>query len=426
MTEALGSLVGATNVVPDPPVILDGVRPRWLVAPASVEELAAVVALAADASLVVCPLGSGSALELGFPLHELDVAVDLRRLDTVLEYNPDDLTVSVQAGVTLSGLNALLLARRQFLPVDPPAGATRTLGGIAATHAHGPLRLKYRSIRDLLLGVRFVQADGVVTWGGARVVKSVTGYDIPKLMVGALGTLGILAELTLRLQPMPDAEATWIAGFSTVEAAAEFVSRVLDSPLQPSRLEFLDAATQQASGLESGRAAVAVSIGSVEDAVRSQGATLSDLARSSGGGATKTTPTFWDDYERATAPAARSLWLKVATLPSGLASVARVVATVASVAGMAVAVSGSAALGLLRVGTAHSDPEAGVRLVEELRAGVAGHGGSVVIEGGPRAVRARVDPWGPVEPGALGVMRGLKDRFDPSGTLNPGRFVGTI
>src|SRR5262249_59614818 len=120
MPEALGSLVGAINVVPDPPVILDGVRPRWLVAPASVEELAAVVALAADASLVVCPLGSGSALELGFPLHELDVAVDLRRLDTVLEYNPDDLTVSVHAGVELNGLDRLLLARRAVLPLRPP------------------------------------------------------------------------------------------------------------------------------------------------------------------------------------------------------------------------------------------------------------------------------------------------------------------
>ncbi|MEK7386901.1 MAG: FAD-binding protein, partial [candidate division NC10 bacterium] len=93
--------------------------------------------------------------------------------------------------------------------LDPPAAAARTLGGITATNASGPLRTRYGAMRDFLLGVRFVQADGVATWGGAKVVKSVSGYDVPKLMVGALGTLGVLGELTLRLHPAPEFEAGW-------------------------------------------------------------------------------------------------------------------------------------------------------------------------------------------------------------------------
>src|SRR6266540_3133332 len=110
-------------------------------------------------------------------------------------------------------------SRRQLLPVDPPGVGSRTLGGLVATAASGPLRARYGTLRDLLLGVRFVQADGVVTWGGARVVKSVTGYDVPKLMVGALGSLGVLGELTLRLHPMPEFEATWLASFNGPAAA---------------------------------------------------------------------------------------------------------------------------------------------------------------------------------------------------------------
>src|SRR5262249_56071589 len=117
---------------------------------------------------------------------------DLRGLDRVIEYNPADLTVTVQAGVSASALTARLAPHRQWLALDPPGGATRTLGGIVATNASGPLRVRYGTSRDLLLGVRFVQADGVVTWGGSKVVKSVSGYDVPKLMVGALGTLGVL------------------------------------------------------------------------------------------------------------------------------------------------------------------------------------------------------------------------------------------
>src|SRR5688572_13090725 len=181
---------------------IDGASPRWVVTPLSLDEIGSVLALAHDERLAVAVRGAGTALELGRPPSRLDVVVDLQRLDQVLEYEPDDLTVTVQAGVSAGALAHRLAAHRQLLPVDPPGWATRTIGGLVATHMSGPLRARYGTMRDLLLGVRFVQSDGVVTWGGAKVVKSVTGYDIPKLMTGALGTLGVLGELTLRLHPL--------------------------------------------------------------------------------------------------------------------------------------------------------------------------------------------------------------------------------
>ena len=209
IAEALGKIVGRDRVVDDPARLagaaVDGVIPRWVVHATATEQVSAVLALASEESLAVVPRGSGSALDLGNPPARVDIVLDLTDMDRVIEDNPDDLTVSVEAGLTAGALAARLAPRRQWLPVDPPGGSSRTLGGLVATAAHGPLRARYGTLRDLLLGVRFVQADGVVTWGGARVVKSVTGYDVPKLMVGSLGTLGVLCELTLRLHPQPDA-----------------------------------------------------------------------------------------------------------------------------------------------------------------------------------------------------------------------------
>lgn len=179
LSGALAAVVGADRIHEDEAGLataaIDGVTPRWLAAPATPEQVAQLLALAHEERLAVVPRGSGTALEQGGPPRRLDLVLDLRRLQAVVEHNPDDLTISVQAGMTAGTLAARLAPHRQTLPLDPPGWSTRTLGGIAATQASGPLRMRYGTMRDLLLGVRFVQADGVLTWGGARVVKSVTG-----------------------------------------------------------------------------------------------------------------------------------------------------------------------------------------------------------------------------------------------------------
>ena len=173
----LRAIVGAEHVC-DGGAAVDGVVPRWSAAPATIEQVAALVALGYDEGLVVIPRGGGTALQLGHPPARVDLVVEMRRLDAVLQYEPEDLTVTVQAGCTAGALAARLAAHRQLLPLDPPGWAGRSLGGLAATQATGPLRQRYGGMRDLLLGVRFAQADGVLTWGGAKVVKSVSGYDV--------------------------------------------------------------------------------------------------------------------------------------------------------------------------------------------------------------------------------------------------------
>jgi glycolate oxidase FAD binding subunit len=397
---------------------VDGSTPRWAAAPATPEQLAQVVALAQEEKLAVVPRGSGGHLEQGAPPRRVDVVVDLRRLDAVIEHNPDDQTVSVQAGITAAALAARLAPHRQALPLDPPGWRARTLGGIAATQASGPLRARYGTMRDLLLGVRFVQADGVLTWGGARVVKSVTGYDVPKLMVGALGTLGVLVELTLRVHPVPETESTWLATFRSTEQAQDCVALLLDSSIQPSRLEMLDDRALAACGLPLAAAALMVAIATVEPAVRAQGTMLAELVARAGGGLETVNASVWQAYDRMLG-AAGGVTLRIGTIPTRLA------ATFAEArrAFARAAVAGCAGLGALRTRIEDGDVAAVVRGIERLRAVVADVDGGVMIERGPRALREAIDPWGPVPAPALAVMRAIKREFDPAGVLNPGRFV---
>jgi len=277
-------------------------------------------------------------------------------------------------------------------------------------------------MRDLLLGVRFVQADGVVTWGGAKVVKSVTGYDVPKLLVGSLGTLGVIGELTLRLHPLPETEATCLLEFREVQAALEAAARIVDSTVQPNRLELLDGAALAACGLPAAEAGLVVSVGSVEAAARAQQSMIAAEAARVRARVESMGPGFWRTYDRMLATGGPAV-LRIATLATRLGPTldeARVAL------GPHALITACAPLGVLRVAVRSEEPGPLARAIERLRAFVAADDGSVVIERGSAALRSAVDPWGPVAPGPLELMRALKHEFDPRGTLNPGRFVAGI
>jgi glycolate oxidase FAD binding subunit len=423
-TSALGdglrAIVGAARLC-DGGDALDGAAPRWTATPATLEQAAALVALAHDERLLVAPRGSGSALELGHPPARVDLVLDTRGLDAVLEYSPADLTVTVQAGCTAGALAARLAGQQQMLPLDPPGWGARTLGGIAATHASGPLRHRYGTMRDLLLGVRFVQADGVTTWGGSRVVKSVSGYDVPKLMVGALGTLGILGELTLRLHPAPAYEGTWLISFRSPGHAQECVAALLDSTLQPSRMEVLDGRALAACGLPVTALGLAVSIGTIEAAVRAQHLLLAAMVQKAHGEIQTMGASFWRTYDRALGGPG-GVGLRVATLPTRLVETLGTLQ--AALPGAALA--GAAGLGVLRASVSHADATSLGTALERLRDALADVDGGVTIERAPRALREGLDPWGPVPAPALDVMRAIKSEFDPRNILNPGRFVARL
>jgi glycolate oxidase FAD binding subunit len=427
--DAFAAIVGGEHLTTAPSQLaaaaVDGVTPRWLVRPGSLDEVSRVMALASAEGLAVAPRGSGSALDLGAPPSRLDAVLDLSRLTGILEYVPADMVAAVQAGVTLDTLGRELSKHGQMFALDPYGGAARTVGGVLATNASGQRRFRYGTGRDLLLGARFVQADGTVTWGGSKVVKSVTGYDIPKLLTGSLGTLGVIVEATLRLHPVQPAFGSWLFSFTSHEAAGAFAAAALASSLEPERLAWLDAGALERLGSAKAEAAVAVSVATVGEAVRSQGAELGSMASRLGARVSTLEEGFWARLGGALAgPTVVKLASEIRRLPFWAGEIERV----ASRHGLTVSLVGEAGNGIIRAALEGSvSPDTWAReLVSPLREALTAEGGSLVVERAPIALKRAADVWGPVPETALAVMKRLKTEFDPRGALNPGRFVGGL
>jgi len=435
-------VVGAEHVRTGPaaaPFAVDGVTPGVVASPGSEEEVSRLLAAAYELEAAVAPWGGGTKMGLGAPPLRLDLVLSLARLNRVVDHEPADLTATFQAGMSLASVQAHLGEKGQFVALDSPFGARATIGGILAANASGPRRLPYGSARDLVIAVRIVHADGTVTKGGAKVVKNATGYDMNKLYIGSLGTLGILTEATFRLYPLPAVEETHLSAFPTLEAAGAAVAEILGSPLVPHAVELLSAgaapAAARAAGISwaAGQVGLAVLMGNVPEAVRAQ---LQDVARFCRGagstadhlvtGAAHTA--CWDAIREFPGPGApRSLVLK-GSVP--LTRVPELMSRGEGLAGQrhlpcqAVAEAGS---GIVRfyVDAASAPPERAADYVETVRGVAAELGGHLVVLEAPLPVKRRVDVWGPVGK-ALRVMQGLKAQFDPKGILNPGRFVGGI
>ena len=181
-----------------------GVQPARVFRPLSLEEAADAVRQGAEEGLRLAFVGGGTELELGAPPRALDAVISTQGLGRVLEYAPLDQIVTVEAGVTVATLQALLREKGHMLALDPPWADRATLGGVVATNAFGPRRTRYGGVRDLIIGVTLIRADGTRARGGGKVVKNVAGFDLPKLMVGSLGSLGLISTVTFRLHPLPE------------------------------------------------------------------------------------------------------------------------------------------------------------------------------------------------------------------------------
>jgi FAD/FMN-containing dehydrogenase len=238
----LEALVDAGNFFTDAESLarctIDGCAPRATVHANTVEQVVEVARFAAAENLAVVPYGNFQQMGLGAPPARYDIALRIG-LHRVISYDPRDLTLSVEAGIPLNVLNRQLREQRQFLPLDSHFGGFATIGGILATNSSGPLRHAFGTARDFLLGLEFVSGEGVRTKSGGRVVKSVAGYDIHKLMIGSLGTLGIITSANFRTFPLPPVTATYLARFPTLDDALVFRRAMAASPLQPRALDIL-------------------------------------------------------------------------------------------------------------------------------------------------------------------------------------------
>ena len=377
-------------------------------APRTAQVLAALLA----AGEPVMPVGGGTKLGWGAPGQRGLIPLSTAGLDQLVEHNEGDLTAVIQAGVGLAAAQERFATAGQRLALDPPDGSGRaTLGGVVATGDSGPLRHRFGSVRDLILGVQVALPDGTVARAGSKVIKNVAGYDLAKLMCGSLGTLGVVCEVTVRLHPRPAESATAVgrgADPDTIAAAGRALARL------PLELEALDLRWEDGAGAVLARA-VGHAAGEQSDAAAAvlRGAGLEaeivkddDALWAAQRAAQRAAAAAGGEAPPAGAPEAV---VRVSALPVRLGEVLRAGSLVVARAG----------LGLAWVHVP-ADPDA----IAELRARLAP--APCVVLDAPEELRAAVDPWGVADGPELTLMRRVKERFDPAGVCNPHRYVGGI
>jgi glycolate oxidase FAD binding subunit len=396
--------------------------------PETVEALREAVARRVAEGQAIFPQGGQTSLDYGGPPRRPGVAIDLRGLDRVVDYPAADMTITVEAGLTLARLQATLAGHRQRLPLDAPRPERATLGGIFATNTSGPRRFGAGRPRDMILGVTFVTADGRAVKGGGRVVKNVAGYDLPKLLTGSLGTLGIIAELTLKARPMPEASAIVFAAFEEAKAVGSALDGLNTSGTRPIAIELLNAAGARVvcpPTVADGRPWV-LAVGFEDNAVSvawQVGRLLEEL------GKTRAEAVVVEGAEVA------PIWSALAEFqaePLGpltfVANLRRsgVVPFVAGVDPERWSIQAHAGSGIVR---AHAlDGWAIEDLAVEvgrLRAQAVDGGGNVILSRCPTEWKERLGVWGTPR-GDWALAEAIKRALDPGGVMNPGRFVGTI
>jgi glycolate oxidase FAD binding subunit len=240
----LAEAVGAKRVVSAPEELagyaIDGLTPSVIARPGSAEEAAEVVRFAITEKLAVLPMGSRSKCELGIAPQRYDIALDMTGLREIVHYDAGDLTLSVDAGMPLRELEGLLKKKGQFLPLAVPCFESTTIGGTIASGIDSTLRMQYGSARDFVIGAEFVDGTGQLCKSGGRVVKNVTGYDLHKLLIGSLGTLGVITRVNFRTFPLPVACSGYLACFEKMEGALDYRSKVEKVGLPLANLEVFD------------------------------------------------------------------------------------------------------------------------------------------------------------------------------------------
>ena len=348
--------------------------------PASAEQLARILHEAETARHTVLTVGGGRALGMGNPAESCDVEVHTTQLDRVIEHSRSDMVVSVEAGVTLEALQAHLAKAGQFLPIDPFSAPGHTIGGVLASGWTGPMRLRYGSPRDFLIGVRVALPDGRLVTAGGRVVKNVSGYDMMKLHYGALGSLGVIVAASFKVFPRPLHDVT-VSG----EGAWEDVRRASSTVLAPSALEIFS----------DGRvlARFTGNRGAVERAVRELGWPVEDTS-------------IWERHM--TRSPAR--WARISSRRDAIRGLVEALPR------------GAGWWASPGLGVAHWAIASDSASVRDMRGKAEEAGGALVMLAAPDEFMREVDAWG-TRPATLDLMRRIKASFDPEGILNPGRFV---
>lgn len=297
--------------------------PQCIIYPQTPAELASIITYTCDNNGKILLCSGGSKLNWGGLTQNIDLVVSIEKLNQVIEHAVGDLTVTVEAGTKFADLQAVLASSGQFLPLDPANPESATIGGIIATADTGSLRQRYGGVRDLLLGITFVRADGQIASAGGRVVKNVAGYDLMKLFTGSYGTLGAICQATLRVYPLPEASAT-IVLTGDVEKLTQAAKSLRASALTPAKFDLLSSQLIKNLRLGEGMGLIA-SFASLKESVKQQSATLVEVGKQldlhSSVYVDKEENTLWETLQQQMRQAGEFITCKIGVLPSAAVEV---------------------------------------------------------------------------------------------------------
>ncbi len=414
---------------------LVGEPSRAIALPRTVEELSEMLSFAMSENLTVIPAGAGTWLNMGNPPVRAHLIISTNYMNRVREYEPADLTATVEAGCPLYTFNQLAAQHRQWIPLDPFGDESSTLGAVVATASSGPMRSAFGTPRDWVIGMQVVHAYGLTTRAGGKVVKNVAGYDLCKLYTGSFGTLGIITEISFKLRALPLAERTLVFGANDVNQLCALVARITASDVQPAAMELLSAKLLddqvEITTTGDGNYVLALQFVDEDEAIRWQMAESTRM-----GSELKHFPLlpeaatqFWEAYRATEISPEWDLIFKVSVKPSDLAMMIAEVQKYLPESPLSM-LRAHAANGVLRLHASNQaldwfrSKERPKRIVE-FRRRAQEHGGTMVLLRAPLELKSHIDVWGEVGPAAA-LMHALKEKFDPQNLLNPGRFVAGI
>jgi len=420
LTQQKGIQQAISNEKPQS-VYASGNHPSCIVYPQTQEQLAAVIREAHLNNWRVLPCGSGSKLSWGGLAKSIDVVVSTERINRLIEHAVGDLTITVEAGMNFSRLQEILAGSRQFLALDPTKPELATVGGIVATADTGSWRQRYGSVRDQLLGITFVRADGQIAKAGGRVVKNVAGYDLMKLFTGSYGTLGIISQVTFRVYPLQEASGTVVLT-GMVEAVSQAADILRGSALTPTQADLLSTKLVSSLGLGKGLGLIA-RFQSIGESVKEQSNRLLEVGQKLG-----LDGVIYSDGDEAT------LWQRLRECMHSSPTKSVITCKIGVLPTAAVEILTQVELGMIHIGSGlgilQLDSQSQVLEVRDELRSVGGdriqaNNGFLTILEAPVTVKQQVDVWGYTD-NALPLMRRIKEQFDSKNILSPGRFVGGI
>ena len=444
--DKMAVLLGAEAVLPADGYEVDGLMPQAVVRPGDRLQVAEVLRWASAEGVSVLPRGGGTRMGLGNVPRQVDLVLDLGGLDRLVDYQPADMTATVEAGVTLASLQQQLAPGGEFVPLESPLASRSTVGGILSVGAGGPLTHAYGLPREWLIGIGVLSPQGVATKAGGKVVKNVTGYDLNKLYTGSLGTLGVIVEASFKLLPVNTEAGALMAYFPSLSTAISAGRKLLHSATAPMGCHVIT------SGVSSRLQNASPDLGPDQPETALSIAFYSGRAKATGRRLEESTSLLLAEgsinVQRIDGPAANDLlrWITdvpaemipCSTLVMKLSVPSRSVAEVSAECGEA-NLSGEQpeqladpGFGTIRLIWPEAPGDEGnlgeehfLKTIDEIRQISHRHGGMAVVEHCPLPVKAQIDVWGG-PPDSMAIMQRIKDKFDPNGILNPGRFLGGI